>query len=393
MFAVVSLDVMAVDGEWTAELRRRAASGLGIPETHIAVAATHTHSGTGQLLKFAPPLGDALRAIFGESEGRFDPVLYEYTLRRTLEALGLAHDAMRPARASLASDTALDIASDRTDAGAAIDSTCTVIRIVERDSPRVIAALMHFTCHPTVLGDADTGISADFPGVATSIVELAAGPDGVALFLNGSLGNVSTRFTRQAVGYSEVQRMGSVLGGAGQKALNSTRGTPLDGPLTAEIQTVELAAKSPEWFRGAAGRAEGLRAELVRAEGDGAPHSSIRQLKTALQGAEIACALEPHMNGVRTVQLPLQRLSFGDQLTLLAVPAEVFSTLAQEVESAAGSYCRVIGPANGYLGYLPDATRFASGGDEADASLFAADAGAQFTSAARAMVSQTHTPK
>lgn len=374
-FALLSLDLMAVEDAWAQELRRRVEVELGIPSHHVLIAATHTHSGTGQLMRFDGPLGPSLQALFLESEGPFDPVLYEYTLRRAFESLSNAAATVRPVVLTVGGDEAPGIASDRTGRHNSISSRLTAVGVADPATGEYLAAVLHFACHPTVLGDADFGISADFPGIASSIVESVFGPNTVALFLNGSLGDVSTRFTRRTSDYAESVRMGRTLAGAALKALSGPDLATVEGPVSASSRVVRLKPKPASWLGKPEARATELRAALEVAHASVQPSAVLRQLTTALQGAEIAGALRPTLQSLVDVPISIQFFRIG-QLTFVAVPGELFSTLGRQIEEGAEpSICRVVGPANGYFGYLPDRKAFDEGGYEADASIVAPNAG------------------
>lgn len=376
-YGLLSLDVMAVDVGWVEELRRRAEAELGIPPDHLLVAATHTHSGHGELLSFTGPIGAALDTLFGESEGPHDPVAYEYLLRQALTGLRLAHASLSPARLRLGSDELEGLASNRIDAAAGVDRRCVVASLEgERTGP--IATIVHFTCHPSVLGDGDAGVSADFPGVACRVVETAVG--GVALFLNGALGDVSTRFTRTGHGYEEAVRFGRMLGGTALRALATSR--PIDRPaLSAAVSVIELPPKDQRWVADAGDRAAHLRDQLHRAEAEGIDHGHLRQLKTALQGAEIALALGPRLAALESVTLSVQRFDLGRELTLVAFPAELFSGLGMRLTQAhPEKTVLAVGPANGYLGYIPTEDAFDASGYEADTCIVDRGAGEQLVS-------------
>lgn len=71
------------------------------------------------------------------------------------------------------------------------------------------AVVMHFACHPTILNASNRNISGDFPGVIQSLME-EEGYE-ISFFLNGSGGDISTRFTRQDQSYEEAVRMGKLF--------------------------------------------------------------------------------------------------------------------------------------------------------------------------------------
>ena len=138
---------------------------------------------------------------------------------------------------------------------------------------------------------------------------------------------------------------------------------------------IDLPAKRPEWASGAMERAARLGDELARSIASGEPHGRQRQLKTALQGAEIAIALGARLAEVDHVPVNVQRLSVVAGLDFVAYPVELFSGLARALELTSGGRAIAVGPANGYLGYVPTNEAFATGGYEADTCIVGPGAG------------------
>jgi neutral ceramidase len=356
-FGLVSLDVMAVEDEWVAELRRRAEETLGIPPSNLLVAATHTHSAQGGLFRSAGAVGGAFDTMMGDGAAPYDEVIAEVLLRQTLTVVRTASEALRPAGLALAQTQAVGIAANRLDESRPADDRCTVL-VAEADDGEPLATVFHFNCHPTVLGEGDLGLSGDFPGTASRIVEGATG--GVALFLNGALGDVSTRFTRREQSYAEVRRFGRILGGAVLGALGNA--VPLEEPsVDAREVVVELPPRPEEWNDRIATRV----AELSAAKS----HGERRQLLTAKEGLESAVRAGATIAQLPSVPLRVQRLAFGPELTLLGVPGEPFTSFAELVREHAGEATRVVAPANGYPGYLPDREAYDAGGYEVGCSL------------------------
>src|SRR5947209_7051041 len=259
LYALLTGDLMAVDTAWVDELRQRASKTLGIPQSHLMFAASHTHSAIGGLLSFRDTVGKGVEAIFTDVEGGFDEVLYEYLLRQATSALAQAHSALRPCSVSVARGEVSGIATNRIHPERAVDPSCLVLQVTDADG-QAVAVIFHYCCHPTTLGNQDLGISGDFPGVACRIVESSLGPGCVALFLNGALGDISTRFSRRNQTYAEVERFGRILGGAVLQALGDS--CPIDRPsLAAAVESLTLRPKSSRWLGQVEDRAVGLLAE------------------------------------------------------------------------------------------------------------------------------------
>ncbi len=365
LYAVLSADLMGVESEWVAELRRRAQTELDIPSDHVLFATTHTHAAPGGL--FAPhgALAAAFQASFAEGVGPFDEMIYELLLRQAISTLRQSRDGLRPASLRTAPGYAPGIASNRRDPATSVDQSCFVLCAVGENGD-VIATVFHFACHPTILGYKDLGVSADFPGVASRILETSLG--GIAMYVNGALGDVSTRFTRRSQTYLEVERLGRILAGAVLVALG--RAAKLDSVvLRSTVTPVDLAPKDSYWFGDPEQRAAKLREELVRLQ-DVASHGEIRQIATALQGAESASKLAVKLQRVASVGIMLQRLQITPSIDFLAVPAEMFAASASALHAnlPERTVC-LVGPANGYVGYIPTAEDYEIGGYEIDSAL------------------------
>jgi hypothetical protein len=361
-YAVISLDVMAVDVGWTAELRRRAAEATGVPAAHVLVGATHTHCAQGGLFPFEGPVGEALGAMMGDGCGTYQPDVAAELLELTLAGLTEAFDRLVPGTLSWAEGAVSGIASNRIDPSRPADDSC--VTVVARDEAGdVLAVLFHFNCHPTILGEDELALSGDYAGHASGVVEAGMGGDAVALFLNGALGDVSTRYTRQGQGHDEVERMGRLLGEAVAELVGEA--TPFaEVRLEARETTLELPPRERRWLERIERRVEQL---ASAAETD---HGTARQLHTAREGAQSAGRSQDVIERLESVPLTLQAFEFGPELAFCAVPGELFSAADAQLREAAGERTvRFVAPANGYLGYLPTAEAFDQGGYEAGCSL------------------------
>ncbi|MCW3003115.1 MAG: hypothetical protein JWQ20_2413 [Conexibacter sp.] len=377
-FAVVSLDVMAVDGAWVSELRRRASETLGLAPDRVLVATTHTHAAQGGLFSYGGPLGPAFEALMGGGCGTFDPEGSEYLLRQALAGMVQAFERATPATLEVAKGTVDGIASNRVWEERPADDSCLTLVALDEDRD-VLAVLVHFTCHPTVLGEAQAEISGDFAGAAMRIVEGAIGGDAVALFLNGALGDISTRFTRRDQGYGEVQRFGRMLAGGVLRLIGTA--TPTEAALSSAEHVVDLPPLSGRWRAGVQRRVQEL-----AAAGDESPGAA-RQLLTAREGAESAAGAADAIDALDVVPLGLQALWLTPELALCAVPGELFSAASAAIDDAVtGADVRVVTPANGYLGYLPTRDIYEAGGYEVGCSLVDHGAAESLSDAAIALV-------
>lgn len=377
---VISLDVMAVDQQWAAELRSTISRAHGIPVRNILVAATHTHSSTAGLLSFQGDIGQLLASLFLETSG---PEVHELRAALRADVLRCVGDAfadLRPAAAGVGRTELPGIASNRVDLSLPVDQACTVLAV--RSAEGVLRSVVaHFTCHPTTLGNADLAVSGDFPGIASSQLEASLGADVVVPFLNGALGDVSTRYTRRGHGYAEAERFASQLTRGIGEAVEAITEWHSTLELRGEDASVDLPLKesSADSWRAQA------RLEDLRARSGDLDHSGRRELAVAEQAAEIRARLAAALTATsrESVTWPVQILSIEPLIRLVAVPGEPFSGLAARIRRRHTEMpVLVVAPANGYLGYLPDSAAFAENGYEASTCIVAPGAGERLADAA-----------
>ena len=157
-----------------------------LPEDHIIIAATHTHSSAETCYLFGNTPNDpwvknmdnkiaetiikafknrvSATASFGKSQ-------IELTFNRRISNQGGSHKEGEPI--------------------GPVDSELIVIRF-NREDKTPIVILFNYTAHALTVGPGNFLYTADYPGVASSFVEKMF-PEATALFFNGAAGNVNPR--------------------------------------------------------------------------------------------------------------------------------------------------------------------------------------------------------
>lgn len=193
---LVALDVLSVDEELVAAIRREVVSRLDrLRESDVMVCATHTHSG---------PSG-----IFSQL-GNYDRELAGRIVRESAKAAVTAWESCRPGRLGLGACEIQGVACNRAESSRALDPLLRVMKL-EDVSGEPVACVIHYACHPTVLGPENRLFSRDWPGYAEDIMEGSGRPVGMVMFLNGAAADVSTRYTRRASSFDEAERLGRIV--------------------------------------------------------------------------------------------------------------------------------------------------------------------------------------
>ncbi|HEY3366664.1 MAG TPA: neutral/alkaline non-lysosomal ceramidase N-terminal domain-containing protein [Symbiobacteriaceae bacterium] len=363
--ALLVADLILFPRSQAERIAATAAALSGLEPADILVTATHTHSGP---LNFdAPEIGGmanpryvawlekALGASVARAAANLSPVAVGWG---TMPVYGVG--AIRRA----GGETGVREAGVR-EAG----SVSTIGFAAPDGSLR--AVLMHYACHPTVLGAENLLYSSDLLGAARASLERELGGGVPVVAVNGACGDVSTRFTRRGQTFSELDRLGTLVGKAARAALSGVvyHDVPPNTMASAAV-ALELPRRPlPEVDVALAelNQAQAHWAELQRQERAGLlpDHGAMRLAKTALEGA-----LTQVKRARAGAEAPLETEALltawrFDSCGLVTVPGELFLALGEDIARESGvGCCLVVGYAGGYVGYIPDGPAYAEGGYE-----------------------------
>ena len=368
---VVVCDLLAVDERLVEAVRDRVRAQR--PGASVWLSATHTHSGPdiGGPLSEHPPAAAIRESIVAGA---------------TQAALG-AMAALRPVRATWASVEVHGVATNRDHPEAGEDLTLDLLCLVEADSRQStppIAVFGSFPCHPTVLGAGNLDISADLSGAFRRQLGAALGPNAWVALATGAAGDISTRHTRRAQDFAELERLGGVLAEHARSLLAGARPIQIMPP-TLGNRSISLDLKSPLSDNAAAAAQTSLtarRAELLRT----GQTAEARTVETSLQGLARAgrarAATEPHLLA------PISVARLGE-LDLVALPGEPYHQLGVEIRRDRRGPVLVLGYTNGYIGYIPTREAYASLDYEILVSPLAAGAGERLRDAATQLLASS----
>ena len=369
--ALVSADLIGVDRRLVASVRERASAATGIPAANILVAATHTHCGPAGLRR------------------ELDEALTEIMARTIAGAIQAAHRELRPAVLKAGHGSVDSVSQNRRDPDGPFDDA---LRVLLFDSPNaregVIASVVNFACHPTVLYRTNMLVSADYVGHAIRTVRNALG-DAPVLFFNGACGAVNPAWIEQR--HDEAARVGSIVGSEAARRLQELR--PLgqqhkvwsirwdeltDKPVTSgrliEAPRIRAASRNvavalrrlapPAWYDDQLAGLEARRTALKPGDQEGLRRvmAQVTRFRTERTVAErLRGGDEPHY-----VHPELHTISLGDGCAILGLPGEFFVETGRAIQAAAAMPdLLVAGYANHYLGYVVPRHAFESGGYEA----------------------------
>lgn len=362
----VATDVIFVPKALAGRARQRIASLMGVPASHVAITATHTHSGP-ITVKY---LSNEADAVVPAPDPRFLQQLED----GIVAAVEAACAAARPARIGLAVADGSALGGNRRDPAGASNPRVPVL-VVRAVDGSPIAAMLVCSMHPTVLHENSTLVSGDFPAMVRQYLQRTVLGGCPVVYHTGPCGNQSPRRVTRSNTFREAQRLGEALGASVAAAIETIRYED-HAVVSCRQAYVDLRLRE---FPTEAEAEAGLRQAKERFEQlrrSGAKHGEVRTAECDWFGAEetLALARAAQSGKLQTaaaecMPAEIQVMCLGPW-TFVGWQGEVFTEFALEVQqNHPNTY--VISLANGELqGYLVTAEAVAEHGYEASNALF-----------------------
>lgn len=355
--ALVALDLMVIDAEFTRRTRLRISEATGLPFAAILLTCSHSHN--------APSAGGLLGV------GECDPVYEDWASRQAATAAIMAWNNRTPVRMSAARRDLPGLTYNRTRPKGVVDSTVTTLK-VETQQGAPLAFVVNFGAHPTVTTDwRPFDVSRDLPGEVCDLIELAL-PGVTAMYVQGACGDVN--FLRETIDprryHEPAQKLASValdsqIGAAPMASVDvgfasQLARVPTRRWLREEIDRDRdeaqrrLESRDPTGWRETIGRSMTNRPDdmVLRHGGD--------ERKAVLAMARFHMEwtgkiLADFDSRPEFLETEVQALRLGD-LSIAANSSEFFSPFALDVRRRADvGELMLACYSNGRIGYLPDA--------------------------------------
>lgn len=379
--AIVTCDVISVDAPIVAAVREAAREQWGIPPERLVLACSHTHAGPRGLLR--------LRASA-------DPDLIAITTRKIVGAIRAASGNLAPADLMVGSRPLDSVGLNRRSPDGPVDGVLRVLR-VEEPGGRLVAALINYALHPTVLNADNLRITQDWPGYACRAVKALWGEDVVVLFANGACADVNPVKITET--FEEVRRVGTIVGAEAARMLGELAAHGRD-QVVHNLRFSEHSHKPPSLGRAIAPRVAGARVpvtlpwkQFASDEQYQAWTSAMRAELGAIPAGEVGAqrrrATMPRWNALRAeaatagwgrrglaehpegFATEVQALALGREALIVTAPGELMVDIGKAISSASPApETLVVAYANDAAGYLVTDTAHDEGGYEAGRSLF-----------------------
>ncbi|MFH1006085.1 MAG: neutral/alkaline non-lysosomal ceramidase N-terminal domain-containing protein [Candidatus Latescibacterota bacterium] len=365
-FVVVSVDVCTFREADVRAIRQEAEARTGMPEDHIIVAATHTHSGPATFGYFNPIAEDYTLGLIG----RLVAVIEKAVANARPAAAGWAsgrEDTISHYRRLLAKDGHVVMnwetypAEDIVGPLGTVDPEVGVLKIVDAEDPKeTLCVLFNHAGHPNVMSGDNYLISADYPGCATRLLEESFG--GTSIFTNGAQGTMDIDGLRDR-DWEGVDRIGTALSeavaGIARKVAPSAQPTVRGSHVRYALPARKITDSELAWAEQTLGETE----ESTQTLPDGV-------------GDDFLAALYKRLREVQDDPIGMEQICIAvDDTVFLSVPGELFTEIGSRIKAESPfRHTWLIGLANGSVGYLPTRKAIEEGGYAVDTRRVNADA-------------------
>ncbi|MEG1757429.1 MAG: neutral/alkaline non-lysosomal ceramidase N-terminal domain-containing protein [Oscillospiraceae bacterium] len=335
---IFALDLIAADDALCARIKNEL-KVLSIDEKSVNICAIHSHSTPMGVSESRHGALHGFEEEFGESDERVISLVLKGCQAACKEALACLDEYTL----SRFECEVVGAGSNRTDPNLQGDNLLTGFVFEQKNGKRCL--LYNYSCHPTVLAPDNLEISADLP---YAVEERLKQYDEV-IFINGSSGDISTRYNRSGFGFAEVERFGKIIADCIDEAEKHSEECE-NKEITQQFVPIELKTRQPLPLDEAEKNVERYKAQYEAAQKAGAGRTELRANMAFLEGANANLMYTKHCEGAKSYTLDCRILSIGDK-DICCCPVELYSELSNRLKKNGTLFASY---ANGYFLYLAD---------------------------------------
>lgn len=231
---LVSLDLLAITDDLFDSVFRKVHAAVPLPEDHLLITATHTHSGPGNIGK---RFWETLAA------GPYNDAVFQMTTDGAARAVIEAYRHLHPATVAFGRSDAGGYILNRMIKDGPIDPDLSFL-VFKTPEGRPIAYLVNFSAHPTLLRSTNRLLSGDFPAVVSRILEESEGPgEIVALYVSGAVADQRAHPPKGDNVFERAERMGRELA---ERVLTAEAPLPAQSVVEVSSRRIPLELPPPQ---------------------------------------------------------------------------------------------------------------------------------------------------
>ena len=341
----ISLDLLFVHRDQVAEIRKRIQEKTGFPGDAILIGATHNHAGPAIETDLYPRddayieimIAKAVEAFVRAWESRQEAELGAASVNEWNAAYNrrvIYRDGIVKCHGSFKDPNALSFEGP-------VDPEVAVLAARGKDG-KLLGSIVNFACHPCHHGG-DQVFSAGYPGQLAKAMKDKGSP--VTLFLQGAGGNMHHADPSGQNKEKSMEELGQLLAADAEKALAVMK-FRATAKLSARSKTIELPYR-----------------KYSDADLKGTAKGAQRFGEAGFYDKTMPGLLE-EIQREGTAKAEVQAIRI-DEIAYVSIPAEYFVQHGIRIKQETHPLrTRVVGYANGMVGYVPHTEAFFRGGYE-----------------------------
>lgn len=231
-----------------------------------------------------------------------------------------------------------------------VDPTVGVIRVDRRDGT-TLAILVHYACHPVVLGPDNLRYSADYPGAMRTYVEQEMGSNAMAFFLQGAAGDINPYYDKTPLIEDAVGVMNETGRKLGAEAVRVAKAIATQSPANPSIQSKTVMVQAANRWN--VPKLRSVLKEQYRIEGTRADRLLAEKM-----------------------QMPVTTLIINRELAFVGMPGEPFVEFQTQLRARSPvPKSFLLGYTNGYFAYFPTIAAAVRGGYGASSTVVPSEVG------------------
>lgn len=351
----VQLDLVAID-QFVIDL---VLNKTNLKPHQVLLSATHTHSGPGGTLSTHQGMLKGMDPVFCD----FNMNYCEFIAEKIAQCVNQLRSELKESKLRILKGKIKNLGTERHDASLPCDDDLVVLELTSGDKK---ALIVRAACHPTVLNADNLEVTADFPGAIEPHFE----EHELVAYVNGSCGDMSTRFTRKGQGFDECSRFGKLVADQVKILLKDPEAL---SNYTADVSQnhFNVPARQIDPLPVALEKLEKAKADVEQAIKDKVSPTQLRVVQSFYEGAQNNLLASKSLADLTEINVPVSTLKLND-LTMIFTPCELFSSLSGPYKALGLEF---VGYTNGYHLYMADENAYDRQFYEAASSPYAKGAG------------------
>jgi hypothetical protein len=367
---LLRVDTVAMWQDLIIDLKRKLRDrGRGDLADGLIIGATHTHASGGKIINH--PL---LRLLAGQ----FSPALYYRVINNLIQVILEAEQGARPARVGYDTLEVSELHSDRRcENGDVIDHSMGLLKVTD-DDDQLIALLINYAMHGTIVDSDEFVFSTDAPGAIEHGIEQRLPQHAPVLYFQSWAGDMSPKVPSEHVteeggeSRDQYRDLAAIGKGAADIVIPALSTINMSEDLELKVKTIRFPMSD----------------ELINPDGDFAhyPHGGAYcypidsqncpedgQPQQVYEPAELNCLL-PVSEADGITWADITAVQIGD-LGMITLPGEPLTSVGVDLRDRAIALTGlnqvwILGYAQGYLGYLLHPEDFVLGGYEGSGAIW-----------------------